>query len=249
MIEKLEIILKKISRNIHTIIETKDDLGVISGSGGLALFEFYYSNLIKDEYHYDKASEILVNSINMINEGYTYDTFCNGLAGFGWLLDHLEQEKFIEIDNDNISYKFDEYLYSKLTLCTNKNNFDFLQGAIGHGFYFLKRYSNTKSLILREKYKNYILELISFLDKHSIKKNIEIDLGLAHGLASIVNFSARLYYFEDFKDKIGISLKKNIALFLEFKTNKKAPFFADLITNKNPIYNNRLAWCYGDLGI
>ena len=69
---------------------------------GIALFQFYYSKYLDSEDIYEDALTTLQKCFEKINDGYSLSTFCSGIAGFGWTIDHLIKNSFIELDNDEL---------------------------------------------------------------------------------------------------------------------------------------------------
>ena len=231
---------------------------------GNTLFQFYYSRYLKGEI----KTEIITKSISKINKGYNYPTYCAGIAGFGWTLDHLEQEGFIEVDSDSLLPVFDDYLYSVMVSDMRNENFDFLHGAIGYAFYFLSRYKNTKAEDLKEKYKFILLQFVDLLDKMSNETSENslrwvsvlnretgekgYNLSLSHGMSSIIGILTKLFENDDFKLSTETILRKAISYILNFKNEDYSSFslFPSWVPEKGDIdYKSRLAWCYGDLGI
>ncbi|AXG68592.1 lanthionine synthetase C-like protein [Kordia sp. SMS9] len=267
--ELLEKKLKEIDQIIKSKYEEETQIGVLAGLGGISLFEFYYSKYLDIDDHADIGVEMLTNCIDKINEGYSYPTFCTGIAGAGWVLDHLEQEEFMDADNDDLLPELDQYIYTFMVTDMKNGNYDFLHGAIGYAFYFLNRYRNTKSDELKEKYRGFINEFIDLLEglsedagdgKLRWESELSIEtkergynLSLSHGMSSIVGILTKFHEQDDFKEKSEPLLKGAVKYILNFKTTKEDPFsiFPSWVTGKEEDENaqSRLAWCYGDLGV
>jgi len=270
--EYKNLLLEKLIKIKEVVIEETENndrlqqTGALSGVSGIALFLFYYARLKNDNLQAEIALTVLSKSFKQINKGNLYQTYCSGLSGFGWTINHLNQEGFIEID-DSLLIDTDEYLYKTMQSYLNEGNYDFLHGAIGCGFYFFKRYKSTSSKQLKSQYKTYLLHLIELLEDLSEKDNkglkwlsvIDIktgekgyNLSLSHGISSIVIFLSHLHHYEDFKDKVEEILKGGINYILSFKTKNQNSFslFPNYIKLKENVqWNSRVAWCYGDLGI
>ncbi|MEM6719275.1 MAG: lanthionine synthetase C family protein [Bacteroidota bacterium] len=267
--ELLEEKLKEIDRIIKSKYPEETQIGVLAGLAGISLFEFYYSKYLDIDDHADIGVEMLTDCIDKINEGYSYPTFCTGIAGAGWVLDHLEQEEFMDADNDDLLPELDQYIYTFMVTDMKNGNYDFLHGAIGYAFYFLNRYRNTKSAELKEKYKGYLNEFLDLLEdlsedagdgKTRWESELSIEtkergynLSLSHGMSSIVGILTKLHVNEDFKERSEPMLKGAIKYILNFKTTKENPFsiFPSWVTGKpeDDDAQSRLAWCYGDLGV
>jgi len=241
------------------------DIGVLSGSAGLALYHFYYNAYNPNETSEDVGSEIIASIVG-INEGYNFHTFCGGIAGAAWTIELLNELEFIEVDTDALLGILDEYLRHVTTLNQNENFYDFLHGVIGIGYYFLKRYENTNSPELKSKYDSILVEIVSLLKKTSKKSDHGVywesnlireeglkgcNLSLSHGLSSIINFLSRLSAHAAFSEKTLPLLNQSINHLLSHKKEQAdASFFPDWITKDNQeSQSNRLAWCYGDLGV
>ena len=258
-------------KNIYEllIIKYKDEenVGVLGGLGGIAMFIFYYSKIMdNDEDIKNEGLKVLERAISMINNGYQNPPFSVGIAGFVWTLDHLEKEGFVEIGCDELLPEFDNYLFDMMMLDMKNGNYDFLTGGIGYAYYFLSRYENTKIKMRKKKYEDFIMQFIKLLNDISIvdganlklvmemsfNKQKVYNLGLSHGMASIVGILTKLCQHDIFKQKATFLLTGAINYILSVKNSDFAstylfPKFVNADGDFN--YHGRLAWCYSDLGI
>lgn len=264
-------ILKKQLKEIGKLVETRfvneEHIGVLSGISGMALFQFYYAKYLDDDRLSDLGVEMISHCIQKINEGYSYPTYCTGIAGFGWTVQHLNDEGFIELDCDDLLGEFDTYLRTQMEFDISNNNFDFLHGATGYGFYFLKRYYGSKNKELKYRYVDYLKELILALEKSAVKKdnyfkwesvldirrgNKGFNFSLSHGMSSILNFLSRAHEIDELREITVAPIKGCLNYLLGFKNKypENESLFPSWIEPELPIeYNARLAWCYGDLGV
>jgi len=266
-----EPLLRKKLEEIYELlknVDTKDKhLGVLVGLSGISLFQFYYSRLTEEEEPADLGVETITNTIEAINAGYAFPTFCTGIAGAGWVLELLNEEEFIDIDSDELLMDIDAYLFTVMQDNMKEVNYDFLHGAIGYGYYFLKRYENTKNNDLKKRYKDHILHLVKSLKDTSLEQNNKrywittlmkekelegVNLSLSHGLSSIINFLSRIYKHEDFKQYTHDLLVQTTEYILSHKYHdlNNASLFPSWVYDgmeKKP--SARMAWCYGDLGV
>ena len=244
-----------------------DNLGVLAGISGVALFQFYYSKHTNNDYHADIGAEIITHCIEKINTGFSHPSFCNGIAGLAWVIQHLRKEGFIELNSDDLLSQFDDFLYKKMIIDFRENKYDFLHGALGYAFYFFKRFKETERVELREKYQNILFFSISEMERLSTKDNNSVkwlsiidpernisgyNLGAAHGMANVLNFFSRLHHFEIFRKstKTILELGVKYMLTVQNKTAIGTSLFPNAIIDGNSIqYKSRLAWCHGDLGI
>lgn len=253
MEQKIEDIYKIISDNCLG----NNSIGLASGNSGLILFLFYYYKLTQNPKAFDQANELLEKTFDIVSKDKIYPSLCDGIAGFGWLVEHLNQNEFIECDTDAVLVGVDEYVYqSLLTDFSNSNGYDLLHGAIGKGLYLLKR--NDVDILRLEKMTNLILKLSEspYNDKlrwtslhHQTGQPIS-NLSLSHGIASIINFYSRLYKKEIAKENSKKILDDSISYLMQFECTNNLSVFPNYITLDNVRPNaSRLAWCYGDLGI
>ncbi len=114
-----------------------ENLGLMHGKMGISIYFFHLAKQTKNQIYDDYAGEL----IDEIYEEITADTpvgFENGLAGIGWGIEYLVQNKFIEADTDEVLEEFDNRIFKELIYNTPKE-IGLLNGLLGIGFYFLKR--------------------------------------------------------------------------------------------------------------
>ena len=73
--------LKEICEVLDRETSKNKEIGVLSGTSGVALFQFYYSRFLDDDIHADKGVETITKMVEYINSGFNYPTFCTGIAG------------------------------------------------------------------------------------------------------------------------------------------------------------------------
>ena len=243
-------------------------IGVLGGQSGVALFQFYSAKYFDNDSFSNNGVEILSSCFDKINDGYNLPTYCNGITGFSWALQFLFDKSFIDIDLDETLAPFDEYLLKSMRLDFSKKNYDFLHGALGYAFYFLKRYNKTQNNTLKRNYFNNLNEVITYFSNTAIirgdsliwesiidpaKNNIGINFSLSHGMSSIINFLSRTAKIDPLKEESTKLLRGAIKSILKFKSGSPEStlslFPSYIEADKMIQYNSRVAWCYGDLGI
>jgi len=245
--------------------ELKDDIGLLSGKAGITIFMYYNARYFKNERYEEYAQQILEDVFNDINNGNLFPTYCSGIAGICWAVNHLVEEEFIDKDNLHVLDEFDEYLYKAMQRCIERDDFDFLHGATGIVFYFTKRAEKNKNVI---KYlEHYVQKLNDYaifdeekqtakivstvLDENEQPKKI-YNLSMSHGMSSIIIILCKIYaLIEDQSDCYKlIEGMTNYLSSCEKPMNPVTysiyPSYVEVDGNKNDTYG-RLAWCYGDL--
>ena len=266
--EKLEsqlLELAEITRNGYQEINA---IGVLGGQSGVALFQFYCAQYFDDDIYSDVGVEIIGHIMDRINDGYSFPSYCNGLAGFGWVLQHLVDEEFIDLDLDDLFSHFDDYLLNQMNYELNDKHYDMLHGAMGYGMYFLKRFkSKVTHPEKRDFYKKALVSLVDYLERNAIKEgeglkwestldiekgNKGFNLSLSHGMSSVVYLLTKMSSNAIEKDRIAPLVKGAINYMNSYNKRQEEGFslFPSWIDpNQSVVYNSRLAWCYGDIGI
>lgn len=255
----------QIIENIHKeliSIELSDNIGLHSGTSGLALFIAYYNRIIHKKNIIDKdIITILEHSIECINSGISQHTICSGISGFGWLCEHLKELGMLKKKSIEFLDDLDSFLYRQMIIDIKEGNYDYLHGALGVGTYFLCR-CNRKEIF------GYIEELLAELEKSSIPCNnnavkwlsvIDYETGrrgynisLSHGMSSIVAFLIRLHQLNFEQERVAKLLVQTITYIFDQRTfvEGSLSYFPSFSKDNKSGYNDsRLGWCYGDLGI
>lgn len=238
-----------------------NESGVLSGLSGIAMFHFYYAKLINSQEHYDLGISKISSCVDNIGESFYMNTFCSGVAGVGWVLSHLEEEKFVNGINADIYKQIDTHLHTIMVREMKVGNYDFLHGGIGYAWYFLKRYNLTKDrryLIILNEFTELLLacavndgKMSRWIQPKTNNLSDLTNLSLAHGMASIVTILASLAQINGIK-KLALPLLQSAVAYLRYNKNRKTyakVHYPTYTNHEDNTYNSRLAWCYGDLGV
>lgn len=227
---------------------------LMSGEAGIILFFLSYYQLTEKEEHLELAIE-LIEEVLYADNANNFPTFSGGLAGLAWAIMETHNRDFLEIDTDELFQDLDAPLHQYMMNEITKGNYDYLHGAIGVGLYFLNR--NTPTCL------NYVSDLITVLNEkaiHGENGSIKWDsykqgelikddynLGLSHGIPSIIAFLAKAYQ-QNISPQITLELLQGSVQFvLQSKfTTPNNGYFPYVAGNEEA---GRLAWCYGDLGV
>ncbi|PKF75849.1 lanthionine synthetase LanC family protein [Chryseobacterium sp. PMSZPI] len=252
---KIEKVLLTIARDIIKK-STSSSLGLLSGKMGETLFLHEYSKHNKDYEGY--VAQNIDDIFESVENGNVFHTYCNGLAGMCLGINYIESERDPEHESFGfVDPQIHEWLHGQLQHCIEENDYDFLHGAVGIGFYFLERYKagdfqSEKSLE----------SLLKFLNDSEIRnqdtikwKNTEgiVNISLSHGMSSIILFLVEVYK-SDFQSRYDIAGliegAVNFVLTQEIDPEKYGSYYPSAsLQVEGQIYKSRLAWCYGDLGV
>ena len=255
----------QVIEDIHTELmkcPLSDNIGLHSGTSGIALFFAYYDRIIhKREGIGQRVMEILKHNIRCIDAGNRQHTICNGISGFGWLCEHLR--KLGVMDEKDIAFldDLDHFLYNRMMLEIIGGNYDYLHGALGVATYFLSRFDKREvhvylNELLTELEKlgvaceNDAIKWISVIDHETGEKGYNISL--SHGMSSISAFLIKLYKLNFEPERVSSLLTCTLIYILDqitYTENSISYFPAFSKENSKGINYSRLGWCYGDLGI
>lgn len=232
--------------------------GLYDGEFGILLFLFYYSKYKNNKEMENITNNYAENLLDKIGESSLH-TFCGGLAGILYLFEILQENDLVNIDIKEAKDTLDIFFINRMRNDMKLKNYDFLHGALGVGYYFLKTRSNDKILLELIDYLNDTAEVDDNKQTAKWKSIIDPDvnfqgynISLSHGMSSIV-----LFLSKSIKQKIKHSRTKklleqaiNYILQQEIDYKKYGSYFPNFsIESSGEISGSRLAWCYGDLGI
>lgn len=249
--------------DVYKQIPAQRSFSLLGGRGGSILVQYlYYRHTGNPAYRaeIEKNIEFIIETIETADD--PIPTFCDGLAGTGWLLMFLNRNGMIEMDDDTFLEELDELLLEGLHNFIEKQHYDLLHGALGICLYFLKRgrYEVVAPVVMKlyEAGKGKHAGEYSWqrYDPHYRHTDV-YDLGLAHGQAGILYFLGKCYQHGVLPEICREMITGNYQFFLNNMQDHDTvgSFFPDSIIvsqyniNAKVPNKSRLAWCYGDLGI
>ncbi len=142
-----------------------DNIGLMHGKMGICIYFFHLGRKTGIKMYEEYAGELIDEIYEEINTT-TPLNFENGLAGIGWGVEYLVQNRFIEANTDEVLADFDTKLCNA-SLNIGIKNLSILTGAIGIVPYFLSRIKNPDSSdnkIPTLTIKHYLILLIDSID-------------------------------------------------------------------------------------
>lgn len=237
-----------------------NNFSLLPGRGGCLLLQGIFLKLSGDARYREallKAEAFMIDKINTSDR--LSPVFCDGLAGWGWLMIYLKELGILTAFDDTILEEIDEAVAGSLDAMLDNGNYDLFYGTLGIGIYFLKR----KKTRMAEK-------ILQHLAENGVKDGDEIkwvqfrpvksaepryDLGLPHGITGVLYFINKCYQEKVLPALCEALLKKGITFFLnniqdEEKVRSFFPYWiatSKYDNRKNSPARSRLGWCYGDL--
>ena len=199
------------------------------------------------------------NSYSIIQKQEINFTLSGGFTGFLWVLNRLVKMSLLE-KNILIEVKNNEkYIIQSIDNDFESRNYDLLYGFIGKGIFFLENEHSLKRKAVLEKIID-VLDAIAIKDNDGITWIDEdfnespttprmpvINLGLAHGVPSILSFVSKVYTAGIRKEKSKKLIINGIKWLLANKNSSKDSMYNSFIGSNED--NTRLGWCYGDLSV
>jgi lantibiotic biosynthesis protein len=245
---------------IHEIIinhqPTND--GLFGGSLGLALYYYNLYQAYGKQADADIAISYVESTLQKINDGYINilgHSFCNGLAGLGYMIHELNKAELVDIDIHEEFAELDQMLYqtAKQQL-QHSNQHDFLHGAMGIIYYFVSRlpdatiagytYELVQLFCDKAVYTEKGIWFKNFVVKED--KDAEINFSLSHGQSSFLIILALAYHKGITVEHIPLLLEKGVELLLHYKrapniANGDYSFFPTAVHEEEKHFSIRLA--------
>ncbi|MDB4926554.1 lanthionine synthetase LanC family protein [Mucilaginibacter sp.] len=257
MKEKIYNALYKINRSLKN--DNSENISLMAGKCGLTLFDYLYFKY----FEYNESSDKIDHCIQQLADKSLIEmhpSLCTGKAGINWFFTYLFYNEIIAKEDRDFLCDDDQQLEDSASAMLKHGNYDFLHGATGIAYYLI--YSKCYS---REVFFNSFFDGLEVLVEKSSQKAIiprfdleaysiipnEVNLGLSHGIPSILKLCLQCYRENICCDRAR-SLAMIIVKYLKNHINidiSKCYFPDHLTENGNVDYVSRIGWCYGDLGL
>lgn len=249
----VEHLCDEIIRNQNILV----DYSLISGKAGISIALYEAGNVLNNK-EYCKVGINLINEAIHNIEKLPDLSFANGVSGVIW--SYLYMFKNCSVLDEIDVIDLDQYLLAK---CQECDNYDLFRGLIGYGIYFLSRFHfNGNDKYLKQVVDRLLTMSINtkhgelWIYTHPVDGTQVYNLGLAHGIPSIIAFLCEVYPLindYEYKKKIYLAVNSSVTAICSIKNkNDKLSLYPNhLELNLDyPSYEySRLAWCYGDMGI
>lgn len=261
MIDKLNYQLnEKLSEIADVLVNSLDRFsnnGILAGNSGYALFMYYYYRFTGKSEFIEYGEKALSNAVDIINQQTFDPTYCSGISGLGWTCNHLVKHNFIGSQQVSFLKDLDDYLNMFMEKCFKENNYDFLHGGLGIGYYMINR-NQKVGIDLLLKYLNASrienldgsIKWLSYYSPESDK--LSVNISLSHGISGIIACLIKTASMNKAYNKSVSTIIKAAMLFVFRQQNQQQgisrfPTYSQDDINKT--LWSRLGWCYGDLGI
>lgn len=244
----------------------KRDLSLMGGAAGIAIFYANLFRLTKDIDHKNKCEYFTEYTIRGLSRRELHHSYCNGFTGIGWALNHLAKQNIISISDLKIDFleELDTYIYSKGKSDLDRKKYDFLHGPIGAVHYALERTHKEDAVDFIKYFVGKISDMkeedeLGFKWEDEIFPNVKsklpaarfYNLGLAHGMPSIIETLRKIYSKSILPLETSELIDGAIKWILNHKLSPEdRSVFPSCVIGPEANSNfepSRLSWCYGDL--
>ncbi len=257
------------ARTFNEYCQDERSIGILGGLGGIPLFYLaLYEKFQKEEY-LKKLEYVLDKVLDSINQDNWGQSFCNGLSGTGFMINFLRQKEYLDDDIEPLLQDFDEIILtvSRNTIQRDKD-YDYLHGSLGMIYYLLERVNKNTSLrkpveelceavieLVRKELQGHETSMAAVHDGHSVR---HLNMGMAHGLLSVLIIISRYYKFSGNSSQNAFSLIRQIlntyatyrarnAESISLYPTIVSDSFSEIIINDPFVkFDTPLGWCYGD---
>ncbi len=283
--------LRAIAEAVAFRIEQEPDPGLLTGLAGEAIFLYQYGRTFASDRHENLGFLALERTLRMVEKGFSWPSFASGLAGIRWALHYLAAQQFIRPIDAAALDGIEPYLQNFAAERFAAGDYDVLHGGLGmvmtadggqktadqgerrkaKGERKIKEqrlpgayHTNTFPLFhTLQQLAITTADGITWLSKNPKTDIPEINLGLAHGIPSILlllsqelisdrrePISSRSEPISERSESITL-VAKGVEFLLSTKLDKSTngSVFPHRIVDGKPDQPGRLAWCYGDPGV
>jgi hypothetical protein len=120
-----------------------ENIGLMHGKMGIAIYFFHLARETGNAVYEEYAGE-LIDEIYAEIHAKTPCDFENGLAGIGWGIEYLAQNKFIDADTNEVLEESDKQIAHEITF-HSPPEIGILNGISGYILYFLSRLNSNKA--------------------------------------------------------------------------------------------------------
>lgn len=234
------------------------NISLYVGGCGFSLFYNKLYELTKNESFQKKSNRWIQFAIENLSTQEIGSSFCGGAAGVAWYLEFLRQKNIIEFDDDFLK-ELDVTIYDNALDLLHKGKYDFLHAGGGPILYALRKAGDERAL-------SFLKSAVACLDSTKIGLNAGIawkdlfneqstetyNLGMSHGVPSIVNLLLRVHTKGILSRRVALLIEQSLSWILSCRQHENSLSRYATYSKKNQENNegpSRLAWCYGDLGI
>ena len=250
--------LSAISQAITVNLDREPNPGFMTGLAGQSLFLYHYGRTFGLSRMENLGFLAIERALTLVNDGFNWPSFAAGLAGIRFTLKCLARQGFITETDGSALDDIAPFLQHFADQRWAKGDYDFMHGALGMYLTDLQTIGTGTPEIPNPTADALCAPLaqqaispgpgyLAWESQHPQTGQPEINLGLAHGIPSILLFLSRTNQGNDPEKLIEQGLNYLLSCRMENTTN--GSLFPHRLVDGQPDQAGRLAWCYGDPGV
>lgn len=238
-----------IARSIMSTGPEERGISLTQEDSGLILFFHYLARQTGNTVYSDYAAGLLEDCVAAIGADHCKYNFADGIAGFGWMINHLAQQNFIDDDVDSFLGDVDGFMIQCLEHDLSRFNFDFFWGASGIVTYLLNRTHVPEVKTAVENYLNFLEANFCHPEEDKVWAHDVINLTFAHGLPSVLANVLTAYHRGILPTKTQAILRSGIDFVVNTRLDpvQYGSHFGFILDKEKEVNGSRIAWCQGDL--
>ncbi|MES2006390.1 MAG: lanthionine synthetase C family protein [Bacteroidota bacterium] len=248
-------------RKIHQSIGSNEnsfnhqgDSSLMYGQTGIAIFYGHAYQALGDDLYFTEFNNTIERLLTLLETPGSSLNFGQGYPGIAWGLTHLAQIGLID-EPDGFFDELEPFMVRYAKDEIRKKNYDFLLGGLGYPNYLLYNINANDSRTLLAEYTNELASIavrkdgLIYWEQFLNDGPKRINLGLAHGLPSIMLFLSRCYRNDINPDICMELIEGGMAFMKENQMKHMVSIFSYSVSDDETPVNSSIRWCYGDLGI
>jgi len=228
-------------------------LGLFNGRAGMT---FFYAQLYlqtNNQLHFEMASRLLEECLQEIGEIKISSSFVEGFTGIAWLIKNLIKGGIVDPSAGSILEMFEPIIIESIQHDQENSNFEFFNGIVGKGMYFLEGQITKNDYTILEKIITILQKGalrdkngLSWLTENKLTQEKYFDLGIPHGLPGIILFLCKSYKKNICRNIVKELIFQAVNWLLSCEKQNGQGSFPHIIPGTS---GGRMAWCYGDMSI
>jgi len=225
--------------SIRTLVsDEQNNFSLMAGNLSNALLWAQIGLWEDSEEHIEKCFSNIIENMEYVQKHPLTYKLSIGVTGLAWAMQFLANNKVISQNDCESLNEIDDFIIKSLEADKLEMVYDLLVGIIGKGVYLIER-NNDKSIAALNDLVDYFENTLTapegngmgWMDYHtSYYDQTERDdlgyynMGLAHGIPSIIVFLSKLYKMGIKKEKCAELIRKGIGFIMQNTMEEEAAF-------------------------
>lgn len=232
----------------------QEDSSLMYGQTGIAIFYGHAYKVLGDDLYFTEFKNTIERLLTLLETPGLSLNFGKGYPGIAWGLTHMAKIGLID-DPDIFFNELEPFMVRYAKDEIRKKNYDFLLGGLGYPNYLLSNINATDNRMRLVEYTNELASIaikkddLIYWEQFLNDGPKRINLGLAHGLPSILLFLSGCYRNNINPGTCLELIEGGMAFMKENQMKDMISIFTYSVSEDETPVNSSIRWCYGDLGI